>query len=94
MLWKTIIPINDYRNQIINILFQNEKYSFLFLRIRRICINIVKAKKFAFVGIFFIKMNYYIPIHEEVKGVFKIEFTKRTNHGTICLNILHALNYM
>lgn len=35
-------------------------YSFILVRIRRIYINIVKAKKFVFVGIFFIKMNYYI----------------------------------
>lgn len=62
MLWKTIIPINDYGSQTINTLFfQNKQFIPPYLaRIRRININIVKAKKFVFVGIFFIKMNYYI----------------------------------
>lgn len=62
MLQKTIIPINDYWSQTINtFFFQNEQFIPLYLAgITRININIVKAKKFVFVGIFFIKVNYYI----------------------------------
>lgn len=48
VVWKTIIPVNDYGSQTINILFQSEQFFFLYalVRIRRININIVKTKKF------------------------------------------------